>query len=405
MKRLFSLAWRNLWRTPRRSGVTVAAMALAVLAMILYTSLMQGYLRDLERDLVDVELGDIQIHADGYLERPSLYTRIDDPETVIASLEESGHAAATRLLSGGLVAAEENSAGALLKGVDLARNASVSDVAERVDRGEWLSADAPLGAVLGRMLARTLGVEVGDELIVLGQAADGSTANELLRVRGVLRGVSEATDRSTVFVPEATFRDLFGIPEGAHQILVKRSSDAPLSAAAADATEAAGSHDPRTWRQLMPFMSTMIDTARGAIFMVSAVIYIAIAILILNAMLMSVFERVRELGVLKAIGLSPGRVMTLIVIEALLQAVTAVVVALLFATPLLWRLVGRGFDVGVLGNVTLAGANMPAVWRGALYPSTIAGPTGVFFVLVMLGVLYPGLKASRISPVEAMRHN
>ena len=215
MKRIFILAWRNLWRTPRRTVVTLAAMTLAVLFMILYTSLMQGYLRDLERDIVDVELGDLQIHAEGYLEKPSLYTRIEDAEQVIEELEESGLFAASRLLSGGLVAAKENSAGALVKGIDLDRNANVTAVAERIESGSWVSADAPLGAVIGRVLARTLGVEVGEELIFLGQASDGSMANELLEVRGVLGPVSEATDRATVFIPESTFRELFYLPEGA----------------------------------------------------------------------------------------------------------------------------------------------------------------------------------------------
>lgn len=405
MKRIFTLAWRNLWRTPRRTGVTLAAMTLAVLVMVLYTSLMQGYLRDLERDLVDVEIGDLQIHAEGYLERPSLYTRIEDTERVIDELEQAGFSAASRLLAGGLVAAKDNSAGALLKGVDLDRNSSVTQIAERIETGSWLSESAPLGAVVGRLLARTLDVGVGDELIVLGQATDGSMANELLKVRGVLSGVSEATDRATVFVAEATFREIFSVADGAHQILVKRPSDLSLDQAASTAGQVARGLDPRTWRQLLPFMATMIDTASSAILVASAVIYIAIAILVLNAMLMSVFERIRELGVLKAIGLAPRKVMILILVEALLQAVAAVILALAIAAPLLWYFTTSGLDVGRMGDVTVGGANLPSLWKGAVRTSTIAAPVSIFLVLVLLGVLYPGLKASRISPVEAMRHN
>ncbi|MEM1245596.1 MAG: FtsX-like permease family protein [Acidobacteriota bacterium] len=405
MKRILSLAWRNLWRTPRRTSVTLAAMTLATFFMIVYTSLMQGYLRDLERDVVEVEIGDLQIHASGYLERPSLYALMEDADAVVAALEEDGLAAAPRLLSGALVAGEDNSSGALLRGVDVERSQRVTQVANRIETGQWLAESDPRGVVVGRLLARTLEVDLDDELVVLGQATDGSMANDLFRVRGVLGSVSEATDRAAVFLPEQTFRDLFGIAEGAHQILVRRTPQQTLNEASALAESAASQHDPRTWRELMPFMATMIDTASSAIFMVSGVIYIAIAILILNAMLMAVFERIRELGVLKAIGMSPRKILLLILTEALLQALAAVALSVALAAPALWYLVNRGIDVGSLGNITMGGANFPSLWRGAVQTSTFLGPLSVFFFLVLLGVLYPGYKAASISPVEAMRHN
>ncbi|MEM9408353.1 MAG: ABC transporter permease, partial [Acidobacteriota bacterium] len=164
MKRILSLAWRNLWRTPRRTSVTLAAMTLATFFMIVYTSLMQGYLRDLERDVVEVEIGDLQIHASGYLERPSLYALMEDADAVVAALEEDGLAAAPRLLSGALVAGEDNSSGALLRGVDVERSQRVTQVANRIETGQWLAESDPRGVVVGRLLARTLEVDLDDEL-------------------------------------------------------------------------------------------------------------------------------------------------------------------------------------------------------------------------------------------------
>jgi ABC-type lipoprotein release transport system permease subunit len=161
------MAWRNLWRYRRRTLVTIGAMTLALLTMVLYTSLVEGYLRDLERNIVDIELGDIQIFAPDYYDNPSIYNRIARPAHVLAGLGDHDLTAAARLIGGGLGAAEESSAGVILKGIDVEQDALVSRIGEHVDRGRWLETADPYGVVVGNRLAYTLGVEPGDELVLL----------------------------------------------------------------------------------------------------------------------------------------------------------------------------------------------------------------------------------------------
>ena len=165
--RILVMAWRNLWRYRRRTLVTVAAMTLALLIMVLYTSLVEGYLRDLERNIVDIELGDIQVFAPDYRDNPSIYNRIDDPELLLAQLRKRGLRATARLLGGGLAAAGESSAGVILKGIDVAQDATVSQISEHVEQGNWLDATDQNGVVVGNRLAHTLGVAPGDELVLL----------------------------------------------------------------------------------------------------------------------------------------------------------------------------------------------------------------------------------------------
>ena len=116
------IAWRNVWRNQRRTLVTVAAMSLALFVMILYAGMMAGYFRDMEGNVLDLEVGDVQVFAEDYRNNPSLYTRIDDPDRVLAALEEAGYAATPRLLAWGLAAAGEASAGVSFRGVDLERS-------------------------------------------------------------------------------------------------------------------------------------------------------------------------------------------------------------------------------------------------------------------------------------------
>ena len=197
---VFKLAWRNVWRNRRRTLVTIAAMTFALFVMILYSSLLQGYLRDMERNIVDLEVGDIQIFAGDYRENPSLYTRIEDPEALLEPLAQAGFPASARLLGFGLAAADEASAGASFRGIDIERDARVSRIHEEIAEGRWLDPADPRGVVLGKRLARTLAVKVGDELLVLSQGADGSMAYDLYEVRGTLRSMSAAVDRTGVFM-------------------------------------------------------------------------------------------------------------------------------------------------------------------------------------------------------------
>jgi len=119
---LIAMAWRNVWRNRRRSLVTVAAMSLALLVMILYTGLIEGYLEGMERNVLDLEVGDVQVFAGDYRRNPSIYTKIDDSERLLERLEEAGFPASGRLLAFGLAAADEASAGASFRGLDVARD-------------------------------------------------------------------------------------------------------------------------------------------------------------------------------------------------------------------------------------------------------------------------------------------
>jgi putative ABC transport system permease protein len=402
--RLLVMAWRNLWRYRRRTLVTVAAMTLALLVMVLYTSLVEGYLRDLERNIVDIELGDIQIFAPGYRDNPSLYNQIDQPDGLLTQLRDRGFRASARLVGRGLGAAGESSAGVVLKGIDVERDAQVSQIFAHVEAGTWLDPADPSGVVVGNRLAHTLGVVPGDELVLLGQAADGSIANDLATVRGVLRSISDESDRAGVFMTAEAFRAFFALADGTHQIIVRRPADRDLTAAVAEVRAVATGLDVQSWRDLVPILASMLDSARALIQIVFLVVYLVVVILIMNAMLMAVFERIRELGVLKALGVSPGRIFALMVAEGGFQTGIAIVVALALSVPGLIYLADHGLDLSRLGGMSFSGIAMDPVWRGVVTPMTIIAPVLTLVVIVSLAVTYPALKAARISPADAMRH-
>lgn len=430
--RILTMAWRNLWRNWRRSGITVAAMTLALIVELLYSGLVTGMVSGMEDDVTEIELGDLQIIKQGYFSKPSLYETVSDHERILAELEEAGYAAAPRLFSGGLAASGEASSGVAFVGLDPVRDARTLALSSAVGEGEWLSPDQddgsnddPLGVVIGKGLSRTLGAGLGDEIVVLSQAADGSMANELFHVRGILKSVAAGMDRGTILMPESTFRALMVLPDGAHKIIVRRPAGVALDEAKRAVQEIVGieideagnpivppateppaepSNDVMTWTEINPFLAQMLDSVSGVVVVVYFIVYVAVGILILNAMLMAVFERIREFGVLKAIGYGPFAVLAMMLAEGMMQAFIATVIGLALAAPAMWYLAVYGIDVGVLGGVQMGGMRMPAIWRGDYSVETVQVPIIMLFVIVFVAVLYPALKAAWIRPVDAMTH-
>ncbi|MEM9462918.1 MAG: FtsX-like permease family protein [Myxococcota bacterium] len=400
-----TMAWRNVWRNSRRTLAAVGATTLGLWAMIVYSGMVAGYLDRMERHVLDVEMGDIQIHHPEYRGSPSLYHRVEQTQALLAQLDEAGLPAAPRLLGSGLAAAGDNSAGVSLLGVDVERDAAVSKIHERVESGRWLDPAAPGEVVVGRRLSQMLGVEVGGELVVLSQAADGSMANDLYVVRGILRSVSEAVDRGGVYMAQEAFRELMVVPQGVHQVIVRRPATTSLPDAAAQVRAMAPKLDTKTWRELKPTMASMLDSAQGAIYMMFFIVYAAIAIVILNAMLMAVFERVREFGVLKAIGVSPGGVLRLIYLETAIQTGLAVVIGVIVALPTNWYLTTEGLDLSdTMQDLSVMGTTVDPQWISQVTLATYTGPILAMLVIVFLAVTYPALRAAFIKPITAMRY-
>ena len=402
---IFKLAWRNIWRNQRRTGVTVAAMSFALLAMILYSGLVRGYLESMERNILDLELGEVQIFAEEYRDKPSLYTRIFHTDELLAQLNDAGFRASARCIAAGLAAGDEASSGVMFFGIDPHRDATVSEIYKQVIKGNWLDTDDRHGVVIGRKLAHTLNVTVGDEIVVLTQGADGSMANDLYTVRGILKGITELVDRAGIFMTMEGYRELTVLDEGVHQIIVRTPQDVELDGAMASINELAPDLDVESWRDLMPTIASMLDNVEGLMITMFLIVYIAIAIVILNAMLMAVFERIKEFGILKALGVGPGMVLRLIFVETTIQTVLALAIGCLLSIPGLLYLTRVGINLAEIGGISVYGLSWDPVWRASVTVNTYAGPVITFVLIVSVAVIYPALKAAFIRPVEAIHHN
>ncbi|MDH5508877.1 MAG: FtsX-like permease family protein [Nitrospinota bacterium] len=403
---ILPLAYRNIWRRKLRAVTTIGAMAFAGAIMIFYSSLMLGMLEALERNLIIMNMGDAQIHKEGYRSDPDLYTRIDGYEKILQDLEALGFKASPRLFGFGLVAHEQNSAGVSIMGVDIEREKSVTQTYKHLSSGVWLDDSDPNGVVLGRKLAKILNVRQGDELVLVSQAADGSMANDLYQVRGVLKGVGDAVDRGSLFMTQQALRDFMYIPDGVHEIVVLRNDrNEPLDEAMEQIIQVAGGNEAKSWKQLQPLMASLMEVSDASLIVMVLIMYAAVGMVSLNAMLMSVFERIREFGIMKALGVSPLQVMAVVVLEAAIQVTIACALAMAAGIPLSMYFETHGINFSALGEgVSLGGVTWDPTIFCHLTTRAIVTPLVTLVVIVLLAVIYPGIKAAVIRPVEAIHH-
>jgi ABC-type lipoprotein release transport system permease subunit len=387
--------------------VTTLAIGFACFIMIFFAALMEGMIQTSERNAVAMNLGDIQIHAIGYRDDPDLYNLIYNAVDLVKSIQKAGFFATQRVYGFGLAAAGSTSAGVQLRGINLTNESTVTQIHRHLMQGNWLSNTDPMGVVIGRKLARTLGVKIGEEVIIISQATDGSTANDLYTVRGILKSIGEDVDRAGFFMVERTFRELMVLSEGVHEIAVMRPDrNLDLESATEQVAALASRYETMNWRQLRPVIARILDLVDSQIIFMLLITYIAMAMVVLNAMLMSVFERIREFGIMKAIGVTPWQLMQIIYAETMIQVVIASLIGLSSGWSVAHYYQYNGIDLSsIAGSASFGGVAIDPIWRAHVTTEALVLPVVFLFIIAGAAVIYPAIKAAIIRPVKAIYYH
>jgi len=405
---MLGLAGRNLARNPRRTAITMAAVAFGTAMVALAIALIDGMLLGTVRNATNLYVGEVQIHAKEYMERKSFYAAIAAPDAIVDKAEANGVRAVSRSYGYGLLAHGSKSAGASIWGVVPEAEIEAFDLNEHVaaDAGTFLPATAQRELVLGRKLARSLGVGVGDEVVVVVQAADGSLGNELFTVAGILKAVGDAVDRSAALMHHDDFDELFVADGRIHEIALNTFGARDLGELEQFAKTIAPESDVRSWRTIMPALSDMLAMAGGAMWILTAVFFTAAGLGVMNTMLMATYERMHEFGVLKALGTTPARIVRDVAGEALLLALVGSVLGATVGLGAAHFLALHGIDTArFAGETSFAGIAFDPIWHAA--PNYLEAARAA---LTMCGVavvtsLYPAFLAARLRPVDAMRRD
>ncbi|MFQ5646795.1 MAG: ABC transporter permease [bacterium] len=399
-------AWRNLWRNRKRTAITLAAVAFNTAILIATFSLIEGMLKQSVGNVTNLVTGEAQVHAPGYLEDFSLYKTLSRPQAILETALSHKVAAAPRCYGYGLISSGPKSAGAFFRGVVPELERKTFDLANHLEEGSYLADKPERGLVLGKKLARSLNVSVGSEVVVVVQAADGSLGNDLYTVTGILKTTGESIDRNAAFLHMADFRELFVLGDRIHEIAFNTRGKFSLKKLVSVVKKVAPKEEIRNWRELLPMFSDMVNLSDVSIWIMGVIFFLAAALGVMNTMLMATYERIHEFGVMKALGVTPWRIIREVAAEALLLSLIATGVGMFLGITGSYYLQIVGIDTTrfVSGTTTMAGVAFDPVWRAALSLKAVVSPVVIMWIICVLAALYPAMVAARLDPVEAMQH-
>jgi len=404
----FLLGWRNIWRTPRRTLVIMIAIIIGIWSMIFLSALMRGVADQMVRNSIATLTGHIQISQKGYRGDPVIENSMKETASVTKKLETilpAGASWTQRVRVNAVASNARHSAGVTLVGIEPKREAEVSFIGKAVVEGRYLKAEDENGIVVGKALMDNFETELGRKLVLMSQGTDRDIASRAFRIVGVFRAEMEATEEQFVFTTISSAQHMLKMGDGISEISVVLPERKDVKPAVDSLKEAIPSDDVavHTWMDLLPLMTAMLRLYDGSIFIWYLVVFIAMGFGIVNTTLMAVFERIREFGLLKALGMQPWWIIREVLTESCLILLLGMAVGNGLSALSVLALSGPGIDLSAFAE-GLEYFGMSRVIYPVMIARDIILANLVVFVLGILVSLYPAAKAARFTVVRALAH-
>ncbi len=400
---LTRLAWRYLWRNHRRTIIMLGAIAVGTWAMIFMTALTRGMVDQMILDGISVLPGHVQVHHPDYLDDPSINNRValDDDELARRFADAEFVAWASRVKVPAVISSERESRGVTLLGIDPVAEQAMSFVDYDAVEGRFLEGPGDKGIVIGAKLARTLETSVGKRVVLMSQDPDNDIADRGFRVVGLFNASMPAFEDGFVFIGKHTAQQMLRIGGATTEVVFLGEDYRDVESTYQQVVAAVdGQVDVQRWYDIDTYLGTMLRVMDGFVLIWVVVIFLALSFGLVNTLVMAVFERVREIGLMMALGMKPAAILGQIIIESMLL----LAVGLAIGDILAWASVQPikdGLDISIVAEgMEMMGAS------SILYPKLLLKDVVLANVVVIfLGFfasLSPAWRASRYEPVEAI---
>ncbi len=401
---ILKMAFRNVFRQKRRSLFTILSMFGGFVMAAFFIGFADGSYNNIIDAFTRARLGHIQIHHREYLENPSLYRSIENPGVLGAVLDNTAGVThwTPRVFSACLVAAEKKSVGAQIVGIDPEKENNATGFNKKIIEGRTFSSPDAKEAVLGKGLAHLLQVTVDQDVVVVTQGADGSIANERYRVSGIMDSGNEISDRTTFYLPINEARDLLVLGKRVHEIAIVVNRLKDVDAITDSLRQRLD--DPllqvAPWQEFARAFYKAMKADQEGMWIMLVIIVLVVSVGILNTVLMSVLERQREYGMLRAVGTRPGQIIRLVLTEVIILALFCIVAGSIVSLLInhLLSINGMKLMEGFsYGGMTFETFKTEVNLRSFTIPAITVLISAAFVSF------FPALKAARTNPARSMR--
>ena len=402
MIQLFKMAFRDLGRNRRRSFFSALAVGMGLALLLLVAAFIQGEFSSTIDSTIRLQSGHLQVRAKSYDEsKTSLKWEdlIENPDQVAAQVASLApvKVSTPRLYASGFVSTVDESSGVRIFGID-PQSAANDPYRDGMVSGSFLTADDREGLLVGQTLADKLGLKVGDQISLSVNTSNGDVDEQPFTIRGIYSTQIGGFDGITVFLPLAKAQTITQTENHASTIFVLLKDSTQTDAVVAALT--APDYQVLSWQKMNEIILQTETMANSYISLMYLIVLAITASVIINTLIMSVYERTREIGILSAIGMKGRRIMALFLAESSLLAVGGVIMGLILGGLAVAYFTKYGFSIANMGVTGILIGN--TIYTQLTMKDTVT-LTIMTFVVTLLAGLYPAVMASRMEPVEALR--
>jgi ABC-type lipoprotein release transport system permease subunit len=402
------LAWRNIWRHRRRTVIVVIAMAMSLWLMMFYDGFVAGFNNAIYGNAIKFLGGNIQIHAEGYKDNSSrtpLLPLMDDKAAVESALAQPNVVAASRrIITGGLATTREGAFPVSITGIEPEAERSVSLPAQNITSGRYLSADDADSVLIGQGLASAMDVQVGDHFTIAGQSTHEQMRQRTVTVVGIYDlGMGEIEKRS-VFMSLKEAQDLYGLPDQSTEVVVTLEKLGEEPGVIVKLEKTLPGYEIASWETNFPELKAALATKGKAMDIFGFIIILVAGIGIMNLLMMAVYERTREIGLMGAMGLKPRQISLLFILEGTMMGLVGLAAGIATGIALNALLGTVGFDFTSFSTIT----EYAALINERVYPTLglekLLSRALPILIISVLASLYPAYEASRREPADALHY-
>ena len=404
---LIKLAWKNLLRHKRRSIIAATAMGIGLAALIFADALWLGMERNMVKTATASFLGDAQIHREGFSDEQAVELTVNQLDAVVANLRREGIVAhfTLRTFAFGMITSPATVATVNLVGIEPSTEQYLSLIDDAIIEGAYFEGLNPRDIVMGEELAERLEVGLNDRIVVtMAQAGSGDLSQEMFRVSGIYRFADEEMNSGMAFIRLGKAQQMLALGAGAHEIALKfiDSTSAEDQNLMFWKTYSQGGNKARSWTEVLPEVQAMFEMSKFSKYIMGFVLFGVVVFGIVNTLFMSLYERMFEFGVLRAIGTRPFGMARLILFEAGALAVLGIILGTIFGfcITLIFSTIGIDYT-----GIEMMGITMQEL----IYPDLRIQPFIFYsiwiFVFTIIAGLYPARYAAKMSAATAMRRS